>query len=88
MLRFVARVLIARQHDFCQTAVEVAIHSGTFGPKPPSAERVLGDGSSVGHFPELRHLPASALRSAGCLAPMARRCERWTPPDGIYFNSP
>jgi hypothetical protein len=28
MLRFVARVLIARQHDFCQTAVEAAIHSG------------------------------------------------------------
>ena len=25
MLRFVARVLIARQHDFCQTAVEAAI---------------------------------------------------------------
>jgi hypothetical protein len=86
MLRFVARVLIARQHDLCQAGVEAAIHSGvritsegrlrsplprstdTFGPKPPSTERVLGDGSSVEHFPELRHVPAPALRSAGCLA--------------------
>ena len=63
MLRFVARVLIARQHDLSQTSIaRYIIAGGRFrakvdygslspeatrsvlpAPKPPSAERVLGD---------------------------------------------
>ena len=62
MLRFVARVLIARQHDLSQTGVRRYHSGGRFrakvdygslspeatrsvlpAPKPPSAERVLGN---------------------------------------------
>src|SRR5882757_7788097 len=47
MLRFVARVLIARQHDLCRTAVEDRCHSNAVarrGKYPPAEPGALGIG--------------------------------------------
>lgn len=67
MLRFVARVLIARQHDFCQTAVEAAIHSGV---------RITSEGRLRSPLPPIE--AARLVRNLQALNVFSATARRWS----------